>query len=361
MSSPTALDPPFLPNRPPVVAAIDLGTNSCRLLIARLEGQGLKIVDSFSRVVRLGEGVQRTGVLSHQAIIRAIDALRICRSKLHDNQVQLVRAVTTEACRRATNASDLIQRVQDELGIAIEVISSDQEAKLALSGCSGVLSPLKEHAIVFDIGGGSTEIMWLKFPKNIKITMYPQLQGYLNYDMPELEILDWISLPYGVVTLSETYGEYISDNEIFREIGDKVAALLVDFSKKNNITNDETMKSLQMVGTSGTVTTLAAIHLNLDRYDRRVIDGASLELSKVSTISESILNMGQIGRLSHPCIGAGRADLVVAGTAILKGICQTWQIDQLRVADRGVREGILFELARSYLKAETEGTLGVSE
>lgn len=334
----------------PVVAAIDLGTNSCRLLVARLEPAGLKVIDSFSRVVRLGEGVQVTGKLASSAIDRAVEALRICKIKVKDNQVEILRAVTTEACRRASNANELVERIKKELDFDLEIISSAEEARLALSGCSGVLSPLREYAIAFDIGGGSTEVMWLHIPRDSGPTIYPQLPGYLSHEIPDLIVLDWVSLPYGVVTLSETYGDYITDTNIFHEISDKISANLQEFSRKNDIEYYIDNQSVQMVGTSGTVTTLAALHLGLARYDRRLIDGAYLDLEAVTQVSTSILHMGQQGRLTHPCIGSGRADLVVSGAAILEGICQTWKLQQLRVADRGVREGILLDLVRQYIK-----------
>lgn len=320
----------------PTIAAIDLGTNSCRLLVARVEGQSFRVIDSFSRVVRLGEGVQNTNQLTSEAIDRALDALRICYDKVVQNKVTKLRAVTTEASRRAENTDVLIRRARDEIGLDIEVISSEEEARLALAGCAGVLNTRTPYAVAFDIGGGSTEIMWFKInePRRLHRRRYPVI-----------EVIDCISLPYGVVTLSDRYNDAYSQ-DVYREIRNVVATMLKEFSARNNINEQLLKKRLQMVGTSGTVTTLAAIGLGLERYDRKLIDGVYMDIADVHQVSQKILNMSQEERCFHPCIGQGRADLVVMGTAILEGICDTWPMNRLRVADRGVREGILMDLVR---------------
>lgn len=327
----------------PILAAIDLGTNSCRLLVARIQGNSLKIIDSFSRVVRLGEGIQKSGILSASAIDRTLEALRICQNKIEHNQAQRLRAVTTEACRRAKNSGVLLRRAKEELHVNLEVISSAEEAKLALTGCAAMLNPQILYALTFDIGGGSTEVMWLKLDDNLGNKTY-------RHELPAPKVLDWISLPYGVVVTSEDFGGNPVTAEDYNRISKNVAKDLESFVVRNQIKKAMHKGHVQMVGTSGTVTTLAAIQLNLERYDRRLIDGMHLEIADLKNVVDGILDMDYEHRIQHPCIGPGRADLVIVGSAILKGICDSCPIERLRVADRGVREGILIELMRAVQK-----------
>ena len=328
-----------------VLAAIDLGTTSCRLLVAKPEHESFRVIDSFSRVVRLGEGVVHTDELQPEAIERAFEALKICHEKILSNHVTRIRAVTTEACRRAKNSDILLDRVKEELGITMEVISTSEEARLALSGCAAVLEPDKPYAIAFDIGGGSTEIMWLRLLPDV----HSGMKG-----LPSIEVIDSISVPYGVVTLSERYRRQFNPQCTYHKVRRRVQSEVGEFVKRNNILSYINDGVVQMAGTSGTVTTLAAINLGLLRYDRRLIDGVYLPLSQIRRISRKILNMTYKARVRHPCIGPGRADLVTMGTAILEGICDCCPIEKLRVADRGVREGILIDLVREYAREQVE-------
>lgn len=324
----------------PVIAAIDLGTNSCRLLIARVKGANYKVIDSFSRVTRLGEGIHKTNVLAQSAIERAVKALAVCRSKIDSNRVTHLRAVTTEACRRAENSGLFLDRVSQEFRLNLEIITSQEEARLALSGCSGILNPELPYALAFDIGGGSTEIMWLK--------IFPQEKSLWKKgsDLPDYEVIDCFSLPYGVVTLSEIYGSKFNDPSVYEVVRQEIGQKVSEFSVKNGISDFIADSQVQMIGTSGTVTTLAAIDQNLARYERRIIDGAFLTTEAIHRISSHVLRMPHSERVQHPCIGMGRADLVLTGAAILEGICDMWPLSFLRVADRGVREGILIDLVR---------------
>jgi exopolyphosphatase/guanosine-5'-triphosphate,3'-diphosphate pyrophosphatase len=328
--------------RLPIIAAIDLGTNSCRLLIARVQGQHFKVIDSFSRVIRLGEGIHISKQLNRNAIERAIKALRICRSKISHNRVSKVRAVTTEACRQALNSSELVNRVSQELNLTLEIISSQEEARLALSGCSGVLDSQTPYAIAFDIGGGSTELMWIKVSRTSSLENIPT----------SYEVIDYISIPYGVVTLSEQYDKLSDSLTHYAKIRHEICEKTLEFAERNNISPFLENNQVQMIGTSGTVTTLAALNMNLDRYERRVIDGTLLSIDLIHKMSEKICSLSYNDRAQHPCIGKGRADLIVAGAAILQGICDALPTDTLRVADRGVREGILVDLARQFNQEE---------
>jgi exopolyphosphatase/guanosine-5'-triphosphate,3'-diphosphate pyrophosphatase len=321
-----------------VFAAIDLGTNSCRLLIGKYDGY-LRIIDSYSKVVRLGENIKDNDELSEEAIERTLKALALCQEKIRWNRVTNLRAVTTEACRHAKNSHILIDRAKSEIGIDLEVISPETEANLAISGCAGMLQRNIPYAIAFDIGGGSTEVMWIK----------------LKEEKPGFHVLDVISLPFGVVTLSDQFGSFATSPQIYEEIRKKIAQELIYFSEKNNIPSFIEKKEVQMIGTSGTVTTLAAIHLKLQRYDRHIIDGIYFPLQDIPNIAQHVLHMPIKNRNDHPGIGMGRADLVITGAAILEGICDAFDLPYIRIADRGVREGILLGLIQDALsERETE-------
>jgi len=326
MPSPTANQ---LANRQdyPPVAALDLGTNNCRLLVARPEPGGFRVIDAFSRIVRLGEGVSATGHLSERAMSRTIDALRICSGKLRRWRVNHIRSVATEACRRADNCEEFLERVRRQTGIEIEIISSEEEASLALAGCSPLLDRAHRDAIVFDIGGGSTEVSWIEV---------------VNEGLRQKA---WISLPLGVVTLTEKYGGDQIGETIYDSMAQEVADQLSVFEGEHRISAKMSNGRFQMLGTSGTVTTLSGIHMGLDRYDRNVVDGSRLSFDDIKSISAHLANLDYNGRAAIPCIGRDRADLVVAGCAILEGIRRIWPTDGLRVADRGVREGILIALS----------------
>lgn len=314
----------------PVFAALDLGTHNCRLLAASPAGESFRVVDAFSRIVRLGEGLGSTGHLSEIAMGRAVEALKICAGRLKKLGVAKQRNVATEACRRADNCDEFIERVLAETGLEIEIISAAEEARLALDGCAPLLERNCEFAVVFDIGGGSTELMWLSVG-----------------DGREPRIEESMSLPYGVVTLAERYGADGVTESGYREIVAKVMKRVAPFAGRHRIRDHIAAGRVQMLGTSGTVTTLAAVHLDLPRYNRAAVDGAYLTFGDVQTLSGSLAAMNGGQRAAHPCIGPKRADLVVAGCAILEAICATWPVGRLRVADRGVREGILIGLIRA--------------
>jgi len=314
-------------------AAIDLGTNNCRLLVARPSADGFRVVDAFSRIVRLGEGVCATGALCEAAQVRAIEALRICAAKLRRNRVARCRAVATEACRRAVNGAAFVRRVRAETGIDLEIISHDEEACLALYGCAPLLDRDIEHALVFDIGGGSTEIGWMRVTA-------PELR-------PDREggcICGWHSIPIGVVTLAEHHGGREISAAVYRAMVGEVLAALAPFEATHGLNRLVADGQLQMLGTSGTVTTLAGVHQRLRRYNRARIDGCYLDFETVRRVSREIAGMSYESRVAAPCIGRDRADLVVAGCAILEAVCTTWPVGRLRVADRGLREGILYTL-----------------
>jgi len=327
-----------------VYAALDLGTNNCRLLVAKPNRDGFRVVDAFSRIVRLGEGLGNSSILSEQAMDRTIEALHVCRSKVERNGVTRLRAVATEACRRADNGAAFIERARAEANIDLEVIAADEEAELALIGCSSLYDAPegeKAYALLFDIGGGSTQITWLKLHH---ATAVP--------GQVDTEIIDCISVPCGVVTLSERFGcgegaDGRASPELYGQICEHVRELLVAFDAQHDISRLVADGAVQMVGTSGTVTTLTGVHLKLPRYNRDRVDGRQLNFAELGSARDHLLGLDRQDRAAHPCIGPERADLVVSGCAVLDAICGLWPVGQLRVADRGLREGILHGLMRS--------------
>ena len=310
-------------------AALDLGTNNCRLLVARGAGRGFRVIDAFSRIVRLGEGLAATGLLSEAAMARTVEALKVCAGKIVHRRVTHARYVATEACRRAANCADFIARVREDTGIAIEIISSDEEARLVVAGCAPLLDRRAPHALVFDIGGGSTELVWLSVPADPALA--PVVEGFL-------------SLPQGVVTLSDRYGGREVSRDTYELMEEEVARAIRPFDERYGIAERIAAGDVQMLGSSGTVTTLAGINFALPRYNRNVVDGSVLNFDCARRVSDYLVSLDYAERAAHPCIGHERADLVLAGCAILAAICRLWPVGRLRVADRGIREGILFGL-----------------
>jgi exopolyphosphatase/guanosine-5'-triphosphate,3'-diphosphate pyrophosphatase len=315
------------------LAALDLGTNNCRLLVAEPTADGFHVVDSFSRIVRLGEGLASTDRLSERAMARTLDALRICRRIMDRHRVVRTRCVATEACRRARNGLDFIRRVWRVTGIGLEVLDQDEEARLAMLGCLPLVDPEADQLLMLDIGGGSTEIMWLdrREPANGR------------------EPGHTLSMPLGVVTLSESFGG-ATDAASYVRMVEAVLARLSTAGRLPAPARPDSAPRLQMLGTSGTVTTLAAVHLGLRRYDRRKIDGISLPFAVIQAVSQRLRDLDDAARAAHPCIGSGRADLVVAGCAILDAVHRCWPVEHLQVADRGLREGILNALMGQTLR-----------
>jgi exopolyphosphatase/guanosine-5'-triphosphate,3'-diphosphate pyrophosphatase len=312
-------------------AALDLGTNNCRLLIARPTGDGFRVIDAFSRIIRLGEGVSTSGRLSEPAVARAMEALGVCRDKMRNRGVTRARLIATEACRAADNGTDFQSRVRELVGLDIEIIDRETEAALAATGCTPLIDPDSRGVILFDIGGGSSEL----------VRLGPSLPVHRGPPRPRIE--SWISLPLGVVTLAERHGGMHVTRASFETMVEEVASHIASFAHAQG--ND--LGGLHMLGTSGTVTTIAGVHLDLPRYDRRRVDGCWLSELEITTVVDRLMAMSYEDRVANPCIGAERADLVLAGCAILEAIRRAFPCPRLRVADRGLREGMLVELMRA--------------
>ena len=306
-------------------AAIDLGTNNCRLLIVEPQGNSFKVIDSFSRIVRLGEGLESSNKLSADAMQRTIDALRVCAAKIRRHRVRWMRCVATEACRRAENGQAFINQIEKSTRLRFEIIDGKDEAELAAIGCGALFDRQFPHAIVFDIGGGSTEITCLSLKKG------------------RYELQDMISLPLGVVRLSEKYDGKNMSQEIYTQIRDEAEKTIRSFAEKQTFHADN-LNDIQLIGTSGTVTTLAAIHKGLKKYNRNIVDGAVMKRGEVVAVIQSLMNMSHEERQNNNCIGKERADLVLSGCAVLEAIIRAWPLENVKIADRGIREGILLRL-----------------
>jgi len=313
-------------------AALDLGTNNCRLLVATPGRPGhFRVVDAFSRIVRLGEGLAASGRLSEAAMERAVEALAICAQKLDGRRLSGVRMIATEACRAAENGTHFVERVRRETGLELEIIDRRTEARLAVSGCSSLVSRETDGVVLFDIGGGSSEIALIDLSRH----RTPRLADH---------IVSWTSLPTGVVSLAESFGGRHVTPEIFEAMVSHVSEMLTRFDGSGRLAHMAGTGRFHLLGTSGTVTTLAGVYLGLKRYDRRRVDGLWMERSSVDRIIETILGWSFDERKANPCIGSERADLVLAGCAILEAIRRYWPAERLRVADRGLREGMLSEM-----------------
>jgi exopolyphosphatase/guanosine-5'-triphosphate,3'-diphosphate pyrophosphatase len=311
-------------------AALDLGTNNCRLLVARPTSDGFRVVDAFSRIIRLGEGIAASRRISEAAIARAVDALLVCRDKMRARDVIRARLIATEACRAAENGEEFRGRIARDAGVELEIIDSATEARLAATGCTELFDPAASGVILFDIGGGSSELVRLNRPA----------AGQGGPPLPD--IAGWASLPVGVVTLAERYGGKVVTRGIYDAMVDEVSAFVENFARDHRCDLD----GFHMLGTSGTVTTIAGVFLRLRRYDRRRVDGCWLADHEVSSVVDELMAMSFDERAANPCIGAERADLVLAGCAILDAIRRAFPCSRLRVADRGLREGMLVEMMR---------------
>ena len=312
-------------------AAIDLGTNSCRLVIASPTPASFRIVETFSKITRLGEGIINDNELSRPAMRRTINALKVCASVIEEYApIYRSRFVATAACRRAKNCKEFLDLVKKETGLTIETISSKEESRLAVVGCIPLLNRNIKRALVFDIGGGSTEISLARVTNSGKTF----IEGF-------------VSLPYGVVTISEAFPEKEMTSLAYDTIIERTHKLLKEFDEKYNIREAIKNQEIQIIGTSGTVTVLGAVHLNLPRYNRSAVDGISITRQDIDRAIAKIKRLGDEGRKKHPCIGAQKADLTMAGCAIIEGLCSFWPIEEITVADRGIREGILLDMMHS--------------
>ncbi len=336
------------PKQPDVTglyAALDLGTNSCRMLIAQPKGSQFHVVDSFSKSVQLGQGLESTGKLSRAAMNRTINAIRICRQKLDRHGVKNMRLVATEACRRARNGQNFVAQVRRETGLTMEIIQPEEEARLAVISCAPLVSTKTDQLLVVDIGGGSTELVWIDLtnvPQRERPRAIMRLHAGFKSDpgpFAAAKVVDWISVPLGVATLRDQFADVEDDGARFALMSWFFEENLEDFSPQAAA---QAREGFQIVGTSGTVTTVAASHLGLKRYDRTKVDGLRMSTDQIDAVIRNYLSLGPTGRRSDPRIGKDRQALIMSGAAILQALMRLWPTDTLSVADRGLREGLLY-------------------
>lgn len=324
--------PPPQRRSAPHFAALDLGTNNCRLLIAQRTGYGFKVVDAYSRIVRLGEGLSQSGRLSEAAMERAIAALRICADKIRRKAPVKVRAIATQACRSAANGAEFLASVQERTGLSLDVITPREEARLSVAGCSNLIDPGAQGALVLDVGGGSTEIAWLDLRGRRERGQVPPIAA-------------WLSVPIGVVSLAERFPEAGRPHEAwYREMVDAVKAPIAAFAEPERLRGLFQTGRTHLIGTSGAITSLAGLHLGLTRYERSRVDGLWMTRAECEAVRSRLAELSPTQRAAQPCIGPDRADLVLAGAAILEAVQETWPCERVRVADRGLREGMLLSL-----------------
>lgn len=331
-------------------AALDLGTNSCRMLIARPSAGEFQVVDAFSKAVFLGRGLESSGRLSREAVRRTLDALKICKSKLRKNKVESARLVTTAACRQARNSGWFLDLVRKETGLELEIIDPEEEARLAVIGCAPHVSSKSEQLLIVDIGGGSTELVRIDLSqvppeqrrKAIKALRFGHGNGFADGADARVRISDWISVPVGVSTLNGMFSDIEDDAGHYALMSchfEEMIWELVPGLHNSVLPNPDTF---QVIGTSGTITTVAASHLGLKRYQRDLVDGLDMTSAEISAVVDRYLRLGPHGRLRDPCVGKERLELIMAGSAILQSILRVWPTEKLTVADRGLREGMLY-------------------
>lgn len=346
--------PRSAPAGPQLYAALDLGTNSCRMLIAQPKGSQFQVVDSFSKTVQLGVGLEASGRLSRASMGRTIQALRICQKKIEKHGVSRMRLVATEACRRARNSRDFMRQIRRETGLTLEIIAPEEEARLAVISCAPLVSRRTEQLLVVDIGGGSTELVWIDLsgvaPEERSRAIMRMHAGFMPQDgKPAARVVDWISVPLGVATLKDQFADVDDDAARFALMSWFFEENLASFSPYNA---ENPRAGFQIIGTSGTVTTVAASFLGLRRYDRTKVDGLSMTSDQIDTVIRDYLSLGPEGRRTDPRIGRDRHSLIMSGAAILQALMRIWPTDRLSVADRGLREGLL------YAQMSADGVLG---
>jgi exopolyphosphatase / guanosine-5'-triphosphate,3'-diphosphate pyrophosphatase len=329
-------------------AALDLGTNSCRMLIARPKGPQFEVIDSFSRAVELGTGLEATGRLGYGPMARTVQALRICRRKLDEHDVHRMRLVATEACRRAHNSTEFIRKIRRETGLKLEIIPAEEEARLAVISCAPLVAPETGQLLVIDIGGGSTELVWIDLsevaPEKrresiLSVKLGLESPSAVPHRAGQARVVDWISVPLGVATLREQFTDVEDDAARFALMSWHFEEQLHDFSPYQDPAPRE---GFQIIGTSGTVTTVAASYLGLRRYDRNKVDGLRMTSDQIDKVIRDYLALGPEGRRTDPRIGRERHGLIMSGAAILQALMRVWPTDVMSVADRGLREGLLY-------------------
>lgn len=297
-------------------AGIDCGTNSIRLLIADVDEEGrLHDVVRRMEVVRLGEGVDETGRLSKAALERTRAALVDYTAQIRDHGVEAVRMVATSASRDAANARDFTVMVESVLGVAPEVVSGEEEARLSFTGAVATLSDPVGQRLLVDIGGGSTEFV----------------RG------AGTEVLAATSVDVGCVRMTERHlrSDPLVPSEVDAAVVDIRAAV-----EEALAVADPDRTAGELVAVAGTATTIAGIALELSAYDADVIDRTRLSYEQVAKVTDGLVRADHAARLAIPVMHPGRADVIVGGALVLRTIMECCGADAVLVSEHDILDGI---------------------
>jgi len=305
------------------VAALDLGTNNCRLLVARCRGRGdFEALRGFQRIVRLGAGLERSGRLDGEAVARTLEALEVCARILAEERVCVFRGILTAVGRRARDVDAFLERVHARTGLRLEVVDAVEEARLALLACLPLCDPASSRSVVLDVGGGSSEMILLR-------TGGPALAA---------------SLPLGAVNATERFGD-AARPEVYAAIRQAAEAALEDRGLPRAAPDPRAV----LIGTSGTATVLAGLALGLAELTHAAVDGARMPMETVRATIRRVLAMPLAARCAHPVIGPGRADVLPAGAAILEAVADHFGCGIFVAADRGPLDGMVRRLCGAEL------------
>lgn len=301
------------------LAAVDLGTNTVRLLVVEAEGREWRPLHQSQRVTRLGEGQAETGRLLEAPMQRTVDTVSEFIAAARGLGASEIRVVATSAVREAPNRAELLALLRAATGLDASVVSGEEEARLTLQGVAAGLPQLGGSFVLFDIGGGSTELVLGE-------------DGRLGAV---------VSLQLGVVRLAERYGDAgpvdwarfaLMRGEIDGRLAREIPARIIE------------ARAPALVGTAGTVTTLAALDLGLPAYDASRVQGHTLARGAVERLLNRLGALAVAERARLPCLEPGRADVIIPGIAICLAVMDRLGYGSLVVSDRGLREGILCEI-----------------
>ena len=309
-------------------AAIDLGSTNCRLVIVDIIEDKYKIICSFSEILNLGRNLSFSNEFNDEIIEKTIEIFKIISQKLKYYNVLSYRCVATEACRQSINSDELVKRIHERTNIEIEIIPSKEEARLCLKSCLNHNVNLNDFNLVFDIGGGSTEII-----------IFDSI--YSNKDF------DFLSIPIGVINFSEKVSLFKTEKVL-----GQLEKQMMFFSKKKKIHNEP----ISIIGSCGTVTTLCAIHLKLNYYQKSLVDNTLLEIEDLKQTCNFVKRLSSEEKEKHPCIGPQRINLLDNGILILEKILESWPVKRILVSDRGLREGIILDQIKFKRKNEKNKT-----
>ena len=294
-------------------AAIDVGSNTVRMLIGECRDNMLYPEKYYRSISRLAGGFSPQNELADESMERTLDVLNRYSKILQSSGVADVRVVGTAALRRAVNRQLFVDRVQTETGLVIEIIDGAEEARLMARGVLSVVQPVPAAAVIFDIGGGSTEFVCVQ-------------QGMIKFQQ---------SYALGVVQLSEGFSTVQQRNNYVAQVVSRFVAMLAG--------HDLLAQPYQLIGTAGTLTTLAAMHLQLAEYDARLINNHVIPAGYLRTLQLKLQAMSEFERENLIGMEKGRGDLILPGLDIVLQLLERFELKELKIADSGLLEGVLLE------------------